>query len=155
MEKEQLKIFIESIIHYFQKVSGSVVDVGMPFLKEGTDSILMDYTGAVGISGKMKGAIYITANDNFMRKLISTIIPGSSMEPVDLAGMAGELANTIAGNAQKTLGPEFHISIPMIFSQGENRSTNFFEIKAPTFIIPLQWDKELALLAVGLQKDNY
>ena len=154
MQQEQLIIFIESIQEYFKKITGDTVTVGVPYLKNSDRVELLNYTGAIGISGKIRGAIYFTAEEEFVYKLICTIMPGSERSVKNLASMTGELANTIAGNAQKTLGPQFHISVPMvIISENGNRESHL-EIEAPTFIIPLKWGDHQALLGVGLEKEE-
>jgi chemotaxis protein CheX len=154
MEKEQLKLFVTSIKDYFLKVTGSPIEVGVPFLKDESSNLLLAYTGVIGISGKMKGAVYITADDELVTKLIGYITPKPSVTPEDLSSMVGELANTIAGNAQKTLGPEFHISVPIILTRSKAGTSSSIIIKAPTFILPLQWQELVAYFAVGLLKNT-
>ena len=152
MEQEQLTIFIQSMIDYFNKIADSPIDVGVPFLKKAGQNILLHYTGAIGISGKMRGAIYITADEDFLYELLKKIMPGIKKEKGHLSSMVGELANTIAGNAQKTLGKEFLISIPMILTNPGEAKESTFELQAPTFIIPFKWLDYQAFLAVGLSK---
>ena len=120
MENIQIQIFIKSIINYFDKVTNSKVEPGVPFLKEEDQSILMEYTGIIGISGKLRGAVYFTANTDFLSDLLESITPETEKSEQNLADIAGELANTIAGNAQETLGKKFHISIPVIFSKSKS-----------------------------------
>jgi chemotaxis protein CheX len=154
MDKEQLQVFIANIKDYFNKVTGSVVEVGVPFLKDESSSILLGFTGVIGISGKLRGAVYITAGETLLRKLIDFIAPRKNASIEDLASMIGELANTIAGNAQKSLGPEFHISVPIILTRDVSGASSSIIIKAPTFVLPLQWKEEMAFLAVGLLKNE-
>ncbi len=154
MDKEQLKVFIDNIKDYFQKVTAYPVDVGVPFLKDESSNLLLDYTGVIGISGKMKGAVYITAGEDLVARLIGHITPREKVSPDDLASMIGELANTIAGNAQKTLGPEFHISVPIILTRNRTGTSSSIIIKAPTFVLPLKWQGLIAYLAVGLLKNE-
>jgi chemotaxis protein CheX len=152
MEQEQLQIFVESITDYFRKTTGSPIEAGVPYLKPEDKNILLNYTGVIGISGKMQGAIYITADKEFLSELMDKIMPGGEKSLKRLSGMAGELANTIAGNAQKTLGKEFNISIPMIISRESGDDMSSLELKAPTFVIPIKWIGHEAFLVVGLLK---
>ncbi len=151
MDQEKLQIFIMSISEYFKKITGLSIETGVPFFKEEGKNVLLNYTGVIGISGKMKGAVYITAGEKFFSDLLEKIMPGMAKTDKRLSGMAGELANTIAGNAQKTLGKEFLISIPMILTNSGDSSNNTFELQAPTFIIPLKWLDNEAFLVVGLK----
>lgn len=152
MEQEQLQIFIKSIIDYFNKITGIPIEPGVPYLKDSLTNVILEYTGVIGISGKMQGAIYITADEQFIYELILNIMPGSEKSEEKISSMAGELANTIAGNAQKTLGKEFHISIPMVLTNKSNSHSNSFELRAPTFVVPLKWKEYPAYLVVGLKK---
>lgn len=150
MEQEQLQIFIESVIDYFSKITKTSVETGVPYLKDETKSVLLAYTGVIGISGKMQGAIYITADEDFLFELMKQLMPNAEKSSKRMSDMAGELANTIAGNAQKSLGREFNISIPIVLtSQGESDSGSL-ELKAPTFVIPLKWQNHEANLVVGI-----
>jgi chemotaxis protein CheX len=150
VNEDQLKIFISVMRQYFEKVTGSRIEVGVPFLKDESSNVLLSYTGVIGISGKMKGAIYITADEDLITELINYIAPKKNLQKEDFSSMIGELANTIAGNAQKTLGPEFHISIPIILTKDKSGTSSSIIIKAPTFIFPLKWSEKDAFLAVGL-----
>lgn len=152
MEQEQLKVFMDSVSDYFIKTTGSAIEIGVPYLLEDNKSILQSFTGVIGISGKMQGAIYITADGDLFYDLMLKIMPGGQRTDKRLAGMAGELANTIAGNAQKTLGKEFYISIPMLLTSERSGDMNTFTLEAPTFVIPLRWSGHQASLVVGLRK---
>lgn len=151
MEQEQLTIFIQSIVDYFNKITRTAIDVGVPFLKPDEQSVLLTYTGAIGISGRMKGAIYITAEETFIAKLLQTIMPDMEIQPRRLESMVGELANTIAGNAQKAFGTDFLISIPIILTSKEAKDSSRLELKAPTFVVPLRWMENNAFLAVAIE----
>jgi len=150
MKQEQLQVFIQGVIEYFNKIAGSQIDVGVPYLKEQGKKVILGYTGVIGISGRMQGGIYITADRNFLMDLLNKIMPGANSDENKLTDMIGELANTIAGNAQKTLGKEFNISIPMVLTQSSKDQVHSFEIKAPTFVIPFKWSENQAYLVVGL-----
>ncbi len=152
MEQEQLKVFMDSVSDYFIKMTGLPIEIGVPYLLDESKNILQNYTGVIGISGKMRGAIYITADGDLLYSLMLKIMPGGQRTDKRLVGMAGELANTIAGNAQKTLGKEFYISIPMLLTSEHPGGMNTFTLEAPTFVIPLRWDGHQASLVVGLRK---
>lgn len=151
MEQAQLQVFIQSVIDYFNKMTNSPVDVGVPFLKDNDKSILLGYTGAIGISGEMRGAIYFTADGDFLSELIKIITPNIEINEEQLTGMVGELANTISGNAQKTLGNDYHISVPILFMNNRQEDHSSLEIQASTFVVPLRWNGHNAFLAVGLE----
>jgi len=153
MKDFQIQIFVKSITNYFDKITGISSETGVPFLKEREKSILMEYTGVIGISGKIKGAVYFTADKKFLSELLEHITPGAENTNENLADIAGELANTISGNAQEILGRGFHISVPVIFSKSNSTEKSSLIIKASTFVIPLRWKTHKAYLAVGLEKE--
>ena len=153
MKDFQIQIFVQSITNYFDKITDTAAETGVPFLKEEEKNILMEYTGVIGISGKIKGAVYFTADDNFLSELLECITPGAEKSNENLADIAGELANTISGNAQEILGRGFHISVPIIFSKSDSTEQSSLKIKASTFVIPLRWKSHKAFLAVGLEKE--
>jgi chemotaxis protein CheX len=154
VDQDQLKIFVSNINDYFLKVTKSPVTIGVPFLKDESGNLLLDYTGVIGISGKMKGAVYITADGELLTRLVNHITPKEKPTGEDLSSMIGEIANTIAGNAQKTLGPGFHISVPIVLTRDKSGASGSIIIKAPTFVIPLQWMENEAFVAVGLLKND-
>jgi chemotaxis protein CheX len=154
MDQEQLKVFIENTIRYFNKITGIPIEVGVPHLKEEDKSILLNYTGAIGISGKMKGAIYITAEKGFLSDLVARIMGIAEVSGKQMSSMAGELANTIAGNAQQAFGSDFLISIPMIITSENADSGSSLALQIPTFVIPLRWNGHQALLAIGLKAEG-
>ncbi len=154
MEKIQLGIFIQSIIDYFSKMTDSPAEAGVPFLKSEERTILKTYTGVIGISGKLKGAIYFTADKDFLSTLLDNIMPGIEKTDQTLSDISGEIANTIAGNAQETLGKDFHISVPIIFTKAQPEGSSSLKIQAATFVIPLLWKGYEAALVVGIEKEG-
>ena len=154
MEQQQLQVFIESVVDYFNKMTDTPVEVHVPFLKDESKSVLLSYTGVIGISGTMRGAIYFTADEQFLTDLVDRITPGLEQSGQHLSAMVGELANTIAGNAQRTLGADYHISIPIVFTTPDAKQKNTLELKAATFVVPLQWHGHSAYLAAGLEKET-
>jgi chemotaxis protein CheX len=152
MEQSQLEIFIKGVINYFHKLTGESVEIGVPYLMGQEENVLMGYTGMIGISGKLRGAIYITCREEFLAELLRKIRPDSPISEKLLSDLAGELTNTIAGNAQKVLGKDFHISVPLVLTAGMTDKS--LEIKTPTtFILPFRWLAHQVSLVVGLM-DN-
>src|SRR5687767_10761289 len=98
MEQSQLEIFVKGVINYFHKITGEPVEIAVPYLMAENENILLRYTGVIGISGKMKGAIYVTSEEEFLQELLKSIRPHSEITKKRLSDMAGELTNTIAGN---------------------------------------------------------
>jgi len=150
MEQSQLEIFIKGVMSYFSKLTGESVEIGVPYLMSEEENVILGYTGMIGISGKIKGAIYITCRENFLSDLLKRIRPASDINEKLLSDLVGELANTIAGNAQKVLGRDFHISVPLVLTT--QTSDKSLEIKTPTtFVLPFRWLAHQVVMVVGLQ----
>ncbi len=148
MKEQELKYFIDVVVNYFRDISGEPSEMGIPYIKE-KDTVLLDYTGLIGISGTKKGAIYITASKDMLGD-ITTIILGSDNPGEDLIiDMAGEIANTIAGNVREHFGSSFMISVPIILKGCPEDI--IIKMYPPIFIIPIKWRKHSAFLAVGLE----
>ena len=86
------------------------------------------------------------------RQLLSAIL--DSMGETDKSDenyidLAGEVANTIAGNARKEFGSEFHISVPFVF-KGSPQSI-VLPNDERSFIIPITWNSQIGEIVVCLQ----
>ena len=102
----------------------------------------------IGISGGQKGVVYFSAT----RQLLSSIL--DSMGEADKSeenyiDLAGEVANTISGNARKEFGSEFHISVPFVF-KGAPQSI-VLPNDERSFIIPITWHSQVGEIVVCLQ----
>ena len=61
MSDEEIQVFIDGVVRYFQRTTGEpAVEVDPPYLK-GEDSVTLDFTGVIGISGRHRGAVYFTS----------------------------------------------------------------------------------------------
>ena len=150
MTEQEIRNFISVVTDYFQEVTGEDAQIGVPYIKN-EDSVLLDYTGAIGISGVRRGAVYLTAPGSLLREL-GGIILGQSLADIDdedLNDLVGEVTNTIAGNMRRSFGSDFMISVPLIL-QGQVSDIKI-QLKPPVFIIPIQWKGHKCYLAIGLE----
>lgn len=148
MTELELKYFVDVVVNYFQDISGEPSEMGIPFVKE-KETVLLDYTGLIGISGAKKGAIYLTASKDMLSEITSILLGYESPEEDLVVDMAGEIANTIAGNVRENFGASFMISVPIIL-KGCPEDV-IIRMVPPIFIIPIKWRKYSAFLAVGLE----
>lgn len=146
MNEDDLQVFIDGIIHYFDQMSGERPIVDTPYLKDEED-VVMDFTGVIGISGRSKGAIYFTAMQELLKELIrSTGHDDFSQEM--LGDMVGEVANTLSGNARKEFGANFMISVPVVIV---GRAGIKMPTSIRTFVIPIIWRANKSYLIVCLE----
>ena len=147
MKQEDLQVFVNEVIAYFKEVTGEPAKLEVPYQK-GSESILLDYTGHIGISGDRKGGLYITCSESMLRDLTSIIMEGEEVETETLIDMIGEIANTIAGNVRTTFGKNFMISVPSIFT---GRPDDFrIILKTPVIVLPISWKSHEAYLVLGI-----
>lgn len=149
MQEHELKHFVESTLNYFTKATGEAAKLGMPYVKKPDEDIYDEFTGIIGISGDRKGGIYVTCGTNLLIDL-AKIVTGlkEGIEPAMIRDMAGEVANTISGNASKSFGRGFHISVPIIL-EGKPKSVNL-QIEPPSYVIPAEWHGHKLYLVVGI-----
>lgn len=148
MKESELREFIDVVVNYFQEVTGESVEMGMPYIKE-SKSIVLDYTGVIGISGTRKGAIYLTASKEMLKEVASIILGTNDVDDECAIDMVGEITNTIAGNVRENFGSSFMISVPIIL-KGSPEDV-IFKLQPPVFIIPIKWRTFSSYLVVGLE----
>jgi len=148
MKETDLHFFIDSLVNYFEEVTNEKPTTGIPYLKD-DDPVVQEYAGIIGISGKRKGSVYITATSEMLKVLAKIIIDMDDVSPDDIKDLIGEIANTIAGNVRQAYGSEFMISVPVVI-EGKAK-----DIKLPddiqTFVIPLNWREFNSYLVVCLE----
>lgn len=148
MKEKKLQIFLSIISNYFNQFGGAELIADTPYLLENKQPKVHDYTGVIGISGVQKGVVYFSAT----RKLLSSILEsmGETDESEEIyMDLAGEVANTIAGNARNEFGGEFHISVPFVF-KGSPQSI-VLPSNERSFIIPITWLSQVGEIVVCLQ----
>lgn len=148
MKDTELKIFVDGVSNFFNRLGTDVVTVGVPYVKDG-NQFINEITGVIGLTGKRKGGIFITCS----YAMVDDVITGyTGMEDKSLEArkdMIGEIANTISGNASDAFGNDFQISVPIVISgkpDGVDMPT-----RVPTFVIPIQWKSHKAYLVVGVE----
>ncbi|MDH4198978.1 MAG: chemotaxis protein CheX [Spirochaetia bacterium] len=147
MKQEELKIFIQGVMHYFSQFDGAEPTVGVPFPQH-DNFVFLDYTGVIGISGDRKGCIYVTASLGMLDDLIKDMHLGTASETLRLDAI-GEVANNISGNAEHFFGHNFLISVPMVIT-GPNHNIHL-PLKIPVFTIPFEWKSHKSYLVVGTE----
>lgn len=143
----ELKIFVGSVANYFTKITQTPASIGIPYVK-GTEILVQEYTGVIGLTGKRKGGIYITCSRQMLVDLIADYLQASDPSEEIVRDMLGEMANVISGNVSDSFGSGFEISVPVIIVG----KPDVIELptKVPSFVIPINWKKHTAHLVVGL-----
>ncbi len=148
MKEQKLQIFLDIITHYFQQFSKEELVVDTPYLLENEQPKVHDYTGVIGISGVQKGVVYFSATRELLACILDSMGETDKSED-NLVDLAGEVANTIAGNARNEFGSLFHISVPLVFKGAPQRI--ILPKNERSFIIPVTWQSKVGEIVVCLQ----
>ena len=147
ISEQELQVFIDTVTHYFDQITNESAEVDTPYIKD-EENVVMDYSGVIGISGKTKGAIYFTANEDLLTDLLKATGHTEAVDSDLLQDMVGEVANTLSGNARRSFGSNFMISVPVVLKGAAN-------IRLPasikTFVIPIIWRTYRSYLIVCLE----
>ena len=142
MTPRSLQIFVNGALYFFDKLSGVPAKTGEPFVN-GLDNILLDYTGVIDITGDWKGCVCFTAEIPMLREVARCLLAKEAISDEILGDLVGEMANTIAGNAQLNSEREFDISIPSVHTESSASSASH--------AIPIFWKDNMSYLVVGLE----
>ncbi|ALF60052.1 chemotaxis protein CheX [Psychrobacter urativorans] len=148
MKEQKLQIFLNIITNYFKQFGGEDLVVDTPYLLENQQPKVYDYTGVIGISGVQKGVVYFTATRDILSRILDSMGEPDKSED-NFVDLAGEVANTIAGNARTEFGASFHISVPFVF-KGSPQSI-ILPRDERSFIIPVAWQGQVGEIVVCLQ----
>lgn len=150
MNEAEIRVFVEGVVRYFERVTGESAAVETPFIK-GEQPIGLDYTGVIGISGRQRGAVFFTSDSALLAKILESVgepeIDGAAM-----ADLVGEVANTISGNARKFYGHDFQITVPAVIRGSEEQVT--LPGKAKELVIPVLWKGLRCYLIVCLESSS-
>jgi chemotaxis protein CheX len=149
MKERYLKVFVESAMHYFEHLSKESAEIQVPYLIEYNEPLIYDYTGIIGVSGTYLGYVFFTAPKPMMHFLLETQNENEYSED-NCLDVVGEIANTMAGNARRDLGDEFHISVPLKVAGQPERM--LLAENSRSFVIPIRYSIYLAALVVSLER---
>lgn len=152
MKQEKIQAFVDVVKHYFAQFPGEELVVDTPYLSTEADKQphVYDYTGVIGISGVMRGVVYVTASKELLQVVLRDM-KESNLSDDMLVDLVGEIANTVSGNARSEFGPEFHISTPFVF-KGSPQNV-FLPKEGRAFIIPIIWQQKVGEIVVCLEKN--
>lgn len=147
MNNESLKVFVDSVSHYFDKVSGYPASVSAPFLIQNINDRLLDYTGIIGISGNHKGSVFVSAPKELLAKLLGFLGVEANSD-ARLMDLVGEISNTISGNARREFGDDFMLSTPIVL-RGKSDEIQVSKVNE-IFVIPIVWQNMKANVIINL-----
>ena len=146
--EKDIEVFINGIKHYFRTSTEKEIVIETPYLISVEEIKVKDYTGLIGISGERKGFVLVTSKADMLRYLVLSL--GEKIATPNLMrDVIGEVANTISGNARRTFGPGFMISVPLIV-QGKPEKIGTVK-DSSGYVIPARWNTFPFDLVVSLK----
>ncbi|MDO8771545.1 MAG: chemotaxis protein CheX [Burkholderiaceae bacterium] len=149
LNADDLKLFVNSVRRYFSVTTSQEPQITSAFL--GTSDIQgYDFNGVVSFSGSYNGHVMVSMPGKLLRELIF-LQHETDLSDANLLDAVGEIANTLAGNARKSLGPELQISVPV-----KLRGTSGIQarVRKRPYVITLRWNHQPALVVVDMERRN-
>jgi len=144
---DELKMFVESVREYFRVVTRQEPQITSAFLATG-ELQGHDYNGIVSFSGPFNGHVLVSMPGQLLKELL--LLQGETdLSQGNLLDAVGEIANTLGGNARKSLGPALQISVPVKLHGGAGIQAR---VRKHPYAITLKWNHQPAVVCIDLQK---
>jgi chemotaxis protein CheX len=147
LHETELKLFVDSVRRYFNVITKQEPQITSAFLGTG-DVDGHEFNGIVTFSGAYNGHVIVSAPPQLLRELL--LLQGETdLSEGNLLDAVGEIANTLGGNARKTLGSALQISVPMKLhgSSGINA-----RVRKRPYVITLRWNHQPAMVCVDMER---
>ena len=147
LQETELKLFIDSVRRYFQVITKQEPQITSAFLGTG-DIDGHDFNGIVTFSGSYNGHVIVSMPPQLVRELL--LLQGETdLSEGNLLDAVGEVANTLGGNARKTLGAGLHISVPVKLHGSSGIRAR---VRKHPYVITLRWNHQPALVCVDMER---
>lgn len=147
MTEQAIKTFVDGASRYFAQSADKVVKIGTPFLIENTRPTVFDFTGVIQVSGVYSGLVYFTAPRILLTHLLMSLGEYDTSNE-NILDIAGEVANTLAGNARSEFGSDFKISVPSLLDTSSQKLV--LPVGKRSYSIPVYWRSYSAAVVVCL-----
>jgi chemotaxis protein CheX len=149
LHETELKLFVDSVRRYFEVVTKQEPQITSAFLGTG-DIQGYDFNGIVTFSGSYNGHVIVSMPQQLLRELL--LLQGETdLSDGNLLDAVGEIANTLGGNARKTLGSQLQISVPVKLQGSSGIKAR---VRKHPYVITLRWNHQPALVCVDMEKRN-
>lgn len=147
LHETELKLFVDSVRRYFQVVTKQEPQITSAFL--GTSDVDgHDFNGIVTFSGTYNGHVMVSMPPQLLRELL--LLQGETdLSESNLLDAVGEIANTLGGNARKTLGSGLQISVPVKLHGSSGIRAR---VRKHPYVITLRWNHQPAMVCVDMEK---
>ena len=147
LNESDLKLFVDSIKNYLLVTTQQEPQITSAFLGTG-DVEGFEFNGIVTFSGSYNGHVVVSMPGRMLRELL-LLQHETDLGDGNLLDAVGEIANTLAGNARKSLGPTLAISVPVKMQGAPSIKTR---VRKHPFVITLRWTCHDAMVCVDMEK---
>jgi len=147
LQESELKLFVDSVQRYFKVVTQQEPQITSAFLATG-DIEAHDFNGIVTFSGSYNGHVMVSMPQKLLRELL-LLQRETDLSDGNLLDAVGEIANTLGGNARKTLGPGLQISVPVKLHGASGIKAR---VRKHPYVITLRWNHQPALVCVDMER---
>ena len=147
LNETELKLFVESVRHYFKVVTREEPQITSAYL--GTSDLQgLDFNGIVTFSGAYNGHVIVSMPAQLLKELL--LMQGEhDVSQGNLLDAVGEIANTLAGNARKSLGAGLQISVPMrLYGTAGIQA----RVRKHPYVITLRWNHQPAIVCIDMER---
>jgi len=150
INEKDIHTFIDAVSNFFFHVTDEKVEIKTAYLLEDdVPSATFDLTSYITLSGDFTGRIYFSAPRSMLSHLL--MIMGEQVRDNDrLLDTAGEIANTISGNARKHFGETMEISVPT--AQETEPDWLKTVVSQHAYVILVKWKHYRASVVVDIQR---
>ena len=147
LDANELKLFVESVRQYFRVLTKQEPQITSAFLATG-DLQGHEYNGIVTFSGSYNGHVIVSMPGQLLKELL--LLQGENdVSQGNLLDAVGEIANTLGGNARKTLGPALNISVPVRLHGSSGIQAR---VRKHPYAITLRWNHQPAVVCIAMEK---
>ena len=147
LQEAELKLFIDSVRRYFQVITKQEPQITSAFLGTG-DVEGHEFNGIVTFSGAYNGHVIVSMPQQLVRELL--LLQGETdLSEGNLLDAVGEVANTLGGNARKTLGAGLQISVPVKLHGSSGIRAR---VRKHPYVITLRWNHQPAMVCVDMER---
>ena len=144
---DELKMFVESVREYFRVVTRQEPQITSAFLATG-ELQGHDYNGIVSFSGPFNGHVLVSMPGQLLKELL--LLQGETdLSQGNLLDAVGEIANTLGGNARKSLGPALQISVPVKLHGSAGVQAR---VRKHPYVITLRWNHQPAVVCIDMER---
>lgn len=149
LTETDLKLFVDSIRNYLKVTTRQEPVITSAFLGTG-DIEGYEFNGIVTFAGSHNGHVAVSMPGKLVREIL-LLQHETDVGDSNLLDAVGEIANTLAGNARKALGPELQISVPIKLQGTQGIKAR---VRTRPYVITLRWSHYAAMVCVDMERKH-